>query len=69
MSMYCHACGKTIEEDRLSLCHACHCKTPWRCPECLSTDTGDAALATYMDSVCKRCGHRWLHPTGEGAGQ
>lgn len=31
------------------------------CPDCGSTNTGDAAAATYADSVCKDCGHRFMH--------
>ena len=61
MSMYCKECGKTIEEDALSLCPPCQKRHPWKCPACGSADTGDAAAATYKDSVCKRCGHLWLH--------
>ena len=32
---------------------------PWCCPECGSSNVGDAGAATYCSSVCKDCGCKW----------
>lgn len=33
-----------------------------KCPNCGSSNTGDAGAATYKDSVCKDCGKLFDHP-------
>ena len=37
---------------------------PWCCPECGSSNVGDAAAATYCSSMCKDCGYKWDKATG-----